>query len=219
MKLAPVLFSFIITSVCLFLSSGRLDWTNAWVLLAINFAASASSSLLMARNPELLAERSNVKAGKSSDKLLVGVTVLLGPVATWVTAGLDTRFHWSAALPFSTFLVGVVVAACAAALVAWSMSSNRFFSAVLRIQKDRGHFVVTTGPYRYVRHPGYAGMAIFTLVTPLVLNSRWALLPAAITAAFVALRTALEDRTLQAELDGYSAYAGTVRYRLVPLLW
>ena len=153
------------------------------MLLGLNFAASLTSTALLSRNPELLAERSNVKAGKSWDKPLVGFMVLVGPVATWVTAGLDTRFHWSDAMPTSGFLAGLAVAVLSAALIAWAMHSNQFFSSVVRIQKDRGHVVVAGGPYRFVRHPGYTGMAAFTLATPLILNSRWALVPAVVTAA------------------------------------
>ena len=218
-RFLPIVFSLAITSVCLFGSAGRLDWSNAWVLLGINFAASLVSSTLLWRNPELLAERSNVKAGKNWDKAIVAVVVLLGPVATWVTAGLDTRFHWSATMPPLAFIAGVAIAIQAAALIAWSMWSNKFFSSVVRIQKDRGHVVVSAGPYRFVRHPGYTGISAFTLVTPLILNSRWALVPAVATAAVSVLRTVLEDRTLHNELDGYADYARRVKYRLVPAIW
>jgi protein-S-isoprenylcysteine O-methyltransferase Ste14 len=205
--------------VCLFGSSGRLDWPNAWVLLAVNFAASIASKALLSRHPDLLAERSNIKAGKTWDKPIVGIVVLVGPVATWVTAGLDTRFHWSDAMPRSAFIAGVIVAALAAALIAWAMHTNRFFSSVVRIQKDRGHVVVESGPYRFVRHPGYTGIAAFILATPSILNSRWALAPAVVTAAVTGLRTVLEDRTLRNELEGYADYARRVRYRLAPPVW
>ena len=218
-RLVPVIFSLAITSACLFGSVGRWDWTNAWVLLGLNFAASIASTALLWRNPELLAERSNIKACKSWDKLIVAIVVLLGPVATWITAGLDTRFHWSDGMPCLAFIAGVVVAVLAAALIAWAMYSNKFFSSVVRIQKDRGHFVVTEGPYRFVRHPGYAGISAFTLATPLILNSRWAFAPAVATAAITVLRTVLEDRTLYNELDGYADYARRVKYKLVPAIW
>src|SRR5690348_10655171 len=132
-RLLPVTFSLAITSACLFGSAGRFDWAHAWVLLGLNLAASVASTALLWRNPELLAERSNVKAGKSWDKPIVGFTVLLGPVATWITAGLDTRFHWSDGMPVSAFVGGVAVAVVAAALIAWAMRVNRFFSAVVRI--------------------------------------------------------------------------------------
>ena len=99
------------------------------------------------------------------------------------------------------------------------MRSNKFFSSVVRIQKDRGHVVVTSGPYRFVRHPGYTGMSAFTLATPLILNSQWAFVPAVVTAAITGLRTVLEDRTLNHELEGYADYARRVKYRLAPPIW
>src|SRR5690348_3913537 len=105
-RFVPLIFSLVITSVCLFGSAGRLDWSNAWVLLGLNFAASLASSILMWRNPELLAERSNIKAGKSWDKAIVAFVVLLGPVATWTTAGLDRRFNWSDGMPPFAFVAG-----------------------------------------------------------------------------------------------------------------
>jgi protein-S-isoprenylcysteine O-methyltransferase Ste14 len=218
-QFVPVVFSLAITSVCLFGSSGRLDWSNAWVLLGLNCAASLVSTVLISRTPDLLAERSNVKAGKSWDKPIVAVVVLVGPVTTWVTAGLDTRFHWSGSMPQQAVIVGVVIAALSASLIAWAMRSNKFFSSVVRIQKDRGHVVVTSGPYRFVRHPGYTGIAAFTLATPLILNSRWAFAPAILTAAMTGLRTLLEDRTLREELEGYVDYARRVKYRLAPPVW
>ena len=218
-RFVPVLFSIAITSVCLFGSAGRLDWSNAWVLVGLNFAASIAAMALLWRNTELLAERSNLKAGKSWDKAIVPIVVLLGPAATWITAGLDTRFHWSPGMPPSAFIAGVVVAVLAAVVIAWAMRSNRFFSSVVRIQKDRGHVVVTRGPYRFVRHPGYIGISAFTLATPLILNSRRAFIPALATAAVTVLRTALEDRTLHDELAGYADYARRVKYRLVPAIW
>ena len=215
----PVVFSLAITSVCLFGSSGRLNWSNAWVLLGLNLAASVASTAVLSRNPGLRAERSNVQAGKSWDKPIVGMVVLVGPVATWITAGLDVRFHWSDGMPLAAVITGVAIAALSAAWIAWAMHCNQFFSAVVRIQKDRGHVVVTSGPYHFVRHPGYTGMSAFTLVTPLILNSPWAFVPAVITAAVTGLRTLLEDRTLHEELEGYADYARSVKYRLVPHVW
>jgi len=218
-RFVPVFFSLVITSVCLFGSVGRFDWSNAWLLVGLSVTASLATTALLWRHTELLAERSNVKAGKSWDKVIVPIAVLLGPAATWVTAGLDTRFHWSHSMPRLALIAGVVIAVLAAALIAWAMYSNEFFSAVVRIQKDRGHLVITRGPYRFVRHPGYTGMSAFNLATPLILNSRWAFVPAVATAAVTVLRTVLEDRTLQNELGGYADYARRVKYKMVPAIW
>lgn len=140
-------------------------------------------------------------------------------MATWITAGLDIRFHWSRGMGALAFILGVTVAVFAVVLIAWAMHCNRFFSSVVRIQRDRGHVVITSGPYRFVRHPGYTGFCMFTLATPLILNSRWAFIPATVTTAVTVLRTALEDRTLQNELEGYVAYVRRVKYKLVPVIW
>jgi protein-S-isoprenylcysteine O-methyltransferase Ste14 len=104
-------------------------------------------------------------------------------------------------------------------LSSWALLENRFFSGVVRIQKDRGHQVVSTGPYGFVRHPGYAGALLAYLVTPVLLDSTWAFIPAVLMAGVVILRTALEDRTLQEELPGYKDYARKTRYRLLPGIW
>ncbi len=216
-SLGPVCFSLAITAACLFGSAGRLDWSNAWVLLGLSLVTGLA--FIIGRDPELAAERSNVKTGKSWDKLLVGITVLLGPMAVWITAGLDNRFHWSNGVSSVAVATGVTVAVIAAALITWAMRSNKFFSSVVRIQKDRGHTVVDGGPYRFIRHPGYAGMAAFTLVTPVILGSHWALIPAVVTVAVVMIRTVMEDLTLHRELDGYAEYAHRVRYRVLPFVW
>ena len=101
----------------------------------------------------------------------------------------------------------------------WAMTTNAFFSTAVRIQSDRGHTVCRSGPYRFVRHPGYVGAILMSLGTPLLLGSAWALIPAAAAMVLMVLRTHLEDDTLRAELPGYEDYAHDVRYRLVPRLW
>lgn len=207
----------IITAICLFASAGRFDWPGAWALLILSLLSGLAMTL--GRDRELSAERRNVKEGKSWDKLLVAITVLLGPMATWITAGLDQRFAWTGQLPGYVLPAGATAAALASALIAAAMRANRFFSSVVRIQKDRGHTVVDRGPYAFIRHPGYAGMLVFTLATPFILGSLRALWPAALTVLAILLRAALEDSTLQLELDGYPAYARKVRHRLLPLVW
>ena len=134
-------------------------------------------------------------------------------------AGLGKRLQWSA--PFPEWLAWVAFGAMAmgSALTYWGMRSNRFFSSYVRIQTDRGHQVVEDGPYAYVRHPGYAGVILFTLGTPIQLDSLPAFGLAVVTTLITVVRTFLEDRTLQQELPGYRKYAQTVRYRLMPLLW
>ena len=215
--LVPICVSLAITAVCLFASAGRLNWSNAWVLLGLSFLAGLAFTV--GRSPELAAERRHIKAGKSWDKAIVSITVLPGPMAMWIAAGLDDRFHWSNGMSALPFTAGVAVAMLGSALTAWSMRSNRFFSSVVRIQRDRGHTVVEGGPYRFIRHSGYAGMSAFTLATPLIPSSYWAFVPAAATAAITVLRAELEDCTLHEELGGYTDYARRVQYKLVPAIW
>lgn len=213
----PTGISLMITAACLFGAGGSLEWWNAWMLLALSLATGVA--LTSGRDEKLDAERRNIQGGKSWDKHLVAITVLVGPMATWIIAGLDYRFQWSKGLPSAVTAAGIAIAALGSGLLVWAMRSNPFFSAVVRIQKDRGHRVAEGGPYQYIRHPGYAGMILFTLATPAILGSPCALLPAAVTAGFGVARTALEDTTLRNELDGYSAYGTRVRYRLLPSIW
>ena len=122
-------------------------------------------------------------------------------------------------LPAATWSLGVVIFVPGAAILTWSMVVNPFFEKTVRIQTDRGHRVVDAGPYSIVRHPGYVGFIGWSLGIPLLLGSRWAFVPASLAVIGLALRTALEDRTLRAELAGYPEYAERVRFRLLPGVW
>jgi len=141
------------------------------------------------------------------------------PFASWIVAALDLRFAWSSPKPLAVHLIGTGAMALGFALFMWAMASNAFFSEVVRIQEDRGHQVATDGPYRLVRHPGYTGAILSFLGTPLLLGSWWAFIPTVIGIGGYVLRTALEDRTLQLELEGYRAYTERVHYRLIPGMW
>lgn len=156
---------------------------------------------------------------KGWDRLLAGAVSLYLPLITLIVSGLDARFGWSAQPVLAAQLAALVILVLGYALVSWAMASNKFFSGVVRIQAERGHTVATTGPYQVVRHPGYTGMIAFTLATPVLLGSLWALVPALLNVCLFVLRTSLEDRTLQAELSGYQDYTRQVRYRLLPGVW
>jgi protein-S-isoprenylcysteine O-methyltransferase Ste14 len=134
-------------------------------------------------------------------------------------AGMDVRFGWTVPLPLALQLAAMGVAALGYALMTWALAVNAFFSKVVRIQEDRGQRVVTRGPYRLVRHPGYVGTIAFELATPIMLGSLWALIPGVLAASLTVVRTVLEDRTLQQELDGYQEYARHVPHRLLPGVW
>lgn len=136
-----------------------------------------------------------------------------------MTAGLDVRFGASPGfpLPFQAGALCLVLAGLA--LGNWAMLANPFFSGIVRIQSERGHRVVSTGPYRWLRHPGYAATLLAFAALPIFLDSTWAVSPAACLVAVGIARTALEDRFLHDELDGYREYATLVHYRLVPGIW
>lgn len=207
----------------LFASAGDLAWTMGWLYVAIVLVVSIGSRLLVWRlNPSLLAERassfgrSNTKAW---DRIFVSVLVGICPLATWILAGLSHRFGWpahsSALLVWSA--TGLLV--LGGVISAWAMAANRFFSTVVRIQEDRGHTVVSSGPYRFVRHPGYLGAVLVNLAAPLMLQAYWALVPTLLCVVALFARTAAEDRTLHVELPGYPEYAARTRHRLLPFIW
>ena len=135
-------------------------------------------------------------------------------------AALDAgRFHWSPQLPIVLYPVMFVLILASYCIIYWAMWTNNFFSSGVRIQTDRGHYVITEGPYHYVRHPGYVGMIIFTPASAVLLGSIYALIPAAINIILLIIRTYLEDVTLRKELPGYADYAKQVRFRLIPCIW
>ncbi len=204
----------------LFLPAGRLDWLQGWLFVAAYGIFLLVYSTWTVRNdPGQMAERS--KAGpnvKTWDRILLGIysVLLLGML---VLAGLDAgRFQWAPAT-LALQLLGWIGSVFAASLIWWTASVNTFLARYVRVQEDRGQQVVTGGPYRFVRHPMYAGIIVFMLSIPLVLGSLWALLPAVLICIIFIIRTALEDRTLQAELPGYDEYALRTRYRLLPGVW
>lgn len=204
---------------CLFGAAGRLTWWNAWLLVALSFAASVACSWAVRRHPGLTAERHDPSRGEAWDKALVAGTVIIGPMTTWIVAGLEAR-HAQIVRPFSWPVgAGVLAALGGSALLVSAMRVNAYFSAVARIQRDRGHTVIAHGPYRIVRHPGYAGALVFLLATPLILQSRHAVAPALLTAVLILVRIHLEDRMLHRELAGYRDYAGHVRFRVLPGVW
>lgn len=204
----------------LFPASGRANWGRAWVLLgALFICVVLNLAVLITRNPELLAVRLQLERGaRQWDTVLSALLASLLVIAL-VVAGIDERRHWSPPLPGSLPLAAVGLLVAGDLLLLWAMAVNRFFSKIVRIQRERGHRVVSVGPYRYVRHPGYVGWILMSAAVPLILGSLWALVPVGIAVAGMTVRTALEDRMLRAELEGYEEYAGRVRSRLIPGLW
>jgi protein-S-isoprenylcysteine O-methyltransferase Ste14 len=209
-----------IQGLILFLVSGRLDWTWAWVFLGIYLVSISINSAFMIRgSPETIAERGRPKEMRNWDKLIGGSWGLVQFVVLPLVASLDARLGWTRELSAPWHLGGAVVFAGGLALSGWAMITNAFFSTAVRIQTDRGHTVCRTGPYRLIRHPGYLGTVLQSIAIPILLGSSWALIPGVAAVALMVIRTTIEDRTLQAELAGYRDYAQEVRYRLVPRLW
>jgi protein-S-isoprenylcysteine O-methyltransferase Ste14 len=205
----------------LFLLAGTVAWPAAWAYLAINVAILVVYSVILLRlHPDLIDERNKPPVdAKKWDKPLVAVVGAIGPLMLLVACGLDRRFHWSGPVSAAVKAVGLVLLAAGGALSNYAVAHNRFFSAVVRIQHDRGHRVIDTGPYQVLRHPGYVGSILHMTGTALALGSWWALLVSGGVSAVLAVRTAREDRTLRDELPGYVDYAAHVRYRLVPWVW
>jgi protein-S-isoprenylcysteine O-methyltransferase Ste14 len=210
----------LILAAILFLVAGRWDWVMGWLYMAVYACVTVTGVLAVPLDPELVAERTQIKEGvKEWDKRLTVVGSVLYPLAILIVAGLDERFGWSPQLPLALQVAALVLVAAGNLLSIWATAVNRFYGRFVRIQKERGHSVVSDGPYRYVRHPGYLGQIVFSLASALALGSLWTLVPAGLFAALLVVRTALEDRTLQDELDGYADYAGRVRHRLIPYIW
>ena len=206
----------VFVAVTLFLPAGTLNWAMGWALVGIYAVWVAAMALvLIPKSPELLIERATRKKGKTWDTVILSI-VGLTTIAKYILAGLDVRFGWTAQMSLALQIAALVIVALGYALMTWAMAANPFFSKVVRIQEERGHAVATGGPYRYVRHPGYTGTIASELATPIMLGSLWALIPGGLAALLFVVRTALEDKTLLEELDGYKEYAQRVRYRLLP---
>lgn len=211
--LAPVLMIGL-----LFLVAGRWDYWQAWVYSILNMVLLALMGTLFTKNSELVEERLNPKEGmKGWDKFYFAVTTPMYIIAL-IVAGLDARFGWST-VPLIVYWSSVVLYVVGQAIFIWARFTNSYFSSVVRIQTDRGQTVCKDGPYRFVRHPGYVGGFLFTIMIGLMLGSWWACIPQVVASSMLIWRTAREDRTLQAELPGYKEFTKETKYRLLPGIW
>jgi protein-S-isoprenylcysteine O-methyltransferase Ste14 len=217
------LFIFIVVIPLLpLLISQQWDWWEAWVYAIIYILGFVISRMLAARrNPGLLTERARMMEHEDTqpwDKKLAPL-LGIGGVFIMVVAGLDERFGWPPefSLPLKILALAFILAGYA--LGSYALIENRYFSGVVRIQTDRGQRVVSSGPYRWIRHPGYAGALLTYLGTPIFLDSIWAFLPTLFLISVLVYRTSLEDRFLRDGLDGYRDYARRVNYRLLPGVW
>ena len=204
----------------LLVCAGDVGWWQAWVYALLIVATGPGGRILAERrHPGLMAERQNMEkaqTAKAWDKVLAPLMALSLSFPLVIVAGLDHRFGWTPDFPLWLVVLGFVLITVGYAFAAWALIENRFFSSVVRIQLDRGHVVCDTGPYKIVRHPGYAGNLLALPGIVLALSSMWTLIPAAVALIIAMIRTVLEDQTLQDELPGYRDYARRVRYRLIP---
>ena len=200
-----------------FLAAGRVDLPTVWAWLGIMFALIVASAVVLP--PDLLRERQRPGSeGRVHDHHRAFVIPLM--VLSWVVGGMDLgRLHWSDTIPMWLRIAGLVGYAASVSVMLWAMRTNRFFSSVIRLQRERDHQTITGGPYRFVRHPGYTGMIAALICAGLALGSWIALVPAFGAALLFLRRTLNEDNMLRRDLAGYADYATRVRCRLVPGVW
>jgi len=217
---AGVVLVYLSIPLILLACGGDVGWWQAWVYAVLIVAAGVGARFLAEkRHPGILVERvtsEKTMNAKPWDKVLSPLMAISFTFPLVIVAGLDHRYGWSPLFPAWLTILGLVIIALGYTFASWALVENRFFSSTVHIQTERGHTVCDSGPYRLVRHPGYAGNLLAIAGIIMALNSVWTLIPAAAALVIGVIRTALEDRTLQDELPGYPDYAGRVRYRLFP---
>ncbi len=202
----------LVIAAIVFVSAGRWDFPFVWAVLSLMGLLYLALALF---GDEGLARERQAPGGSNQDRLTQPLALVL-MIGHWIVAGLDIgRFHWSL-VPWEVQLAGVIGFAAALSVNFWALLTNRFYSSVVRVQTDRGQQVIDTGPYRFVRHPGYAATLVAMFAGGIALGSWLAMFPVLGFAALFFRRTMLEDNLLKRELPGYAAYAERVRYRLVP---
>ena len=215
-----LLITHLLIALVLLISGWDLGWWQGWLYSALLVAAGIGSRMWAEkRHPGLLAERfKSVKAQdvKSWDKVLAPLMAVSMTFPLVIVAGLDHHFGWSPVFPTWLNILGFILIVLGYTFAGWALAENPFFSSVVRIQTDRGHMVCDSGPYRIVRHPGYAGNILALPGIVLALGSVWTIIPVIVALIIAVIRTALEDKTLQEELPGYRDYVRRVRYRLIP---
>lgn len=215
-----LLLTHLLILLVLLISGWDLGWWQGWLYSLIIVVAGIGPRIWAEkRHPGLLEERG--KFGKSQDvkswdKVLSPLMAVSMTFPLFIVAGLDHRFGWSPDFPSWLNILGFILIVIGYAFAGWALIENRFFSSVVRIQTDRGHSVCDSGPYRLVRHPGYAGNILALPGIVLALGSVWTIIPAIVALIVTLIRTILEDKVLQEELTGYQDYVAHVRYRLIP---
>ncbi len=206
--------------VLIFLSAGDFGWQGGWWVLALNGVNILLTGLLLVRlRPELVARRSRM--GKNTQPWDKGLALLMawGPLVIGVISGLAYRFGGGVSISWPVRLAACGVATLGSFLTNWAMLHNPFFEGTVRIQTEEGHVVATGGPYRWVRHPGYVGALLFSVLSPLIFGVLWGFIGVGIFVVGVVIRTAREDRFLLQNLPGYAGYSRRTKYRLIPGIW
>ena len=210
----------IVTGIIYFIASGRIDIPRAWIYMGVYIVGSLISGfLLIKRSSELLNQRGKIQEGtKKWDKIVVFLYFLFAIIVTPLIAGLDLRLGFSP-LHFYYLYLGLGFYVLSVIFSIWPMLHNPFFEGTVRIQKDKNHKVIDSGPYGIIRHPGYLGMFLGSLPIPFAFGSILSFIPVSIMVILVITRTYLEDETLSKELKGYKNYCRKVKYRLIPFIW
>lgn len=211
----------VVIGLILFLAAGRLDWLWGWVYIGLWFVTKAFWLLVTVRTDrDLAAERLGRHTNTKRWDRAIMTVYLLFALAIFVVGGLDGgRYDWSGPVPPAVVLIAIALHLLFNGLAGWTTLTNTYLSREARIQTERGHQVISGGPYRYVRHPLYVATIALWLTSPPILNSWWAMVPAVGACLTMAIRTAFEDRMLHQELPGYAEYAQRTRYRLLPGVW
>jgi protein-S-isoprenylcysteine O-methyltransferase Ste14 len=220
LRVIQLLVLVLIQAVLLFVSAGTLSWSAGWWYIGLYVLMLAGASFVMIpRHKEVIEERSKgAKGGKPWDLWLTRL-MMIPSLGLLALAGFDQRWNWTPSLPLWVSLFGGFLFIVGYALVLWAMYTNKYFSQVVRIQKERSHIVVTGGPYRIVRHPGYLGMTTSLFGAVFILDSLYGLACFILYLILIIIRATLEDHTLLVELPGYPEYATRTKSRLIPGLW
>ena len=205
----------------LLISAGTFEWINAWAYIGFSVLFNIIGGTFLAKvNPQMLNERGKLIQGntQSFDKVWVVPYILLFSIVSCI-AGLDAvRFEWSH-MPLELTIIAAIIYVSASLLLLWAMAVNPHFETTVRIQEERNHQVCTSGPYKYVRHPGYVSFSAMIVSSSFILGSWWANLPNGMALILLVIRTSLEDKFLHKELKGYKEYAQKTKYKLVPYVW
>jgi protein-S-isoprenylcysteine O-methyltransferase Ste14 len=211
---------YLLIPLVLLISGWDPGWWQGWFYSALIVIAGIGPRMWAEkRHPGLMAERGKIGKGqnvKPWDKVLAPLMAVSLSFLLVIVAGLDHHFGWSPVFPIWLNILGFILIVPGYTFAGWALAENRFFSTMVRIQTDRGHMVCDSGPYRFVRHPGYAGNVLALPGMVLAFGSVWTIIPVIVALIIAVIRTALEDKTLQEELPGYRDYVRRVRYRLIP---